>query len=42
VLVSAELAAVVGNGRRFEPLGSHTLRGVREPRQIYALDFNRE
>jgi adenylate cyclase len=38
VLVSAELAAVVGN-RRLEPLGYHTLRGVRQPREIYALDL---
>jgi adenylate cyclase len=38
VLVSAELAAAVGNGCRLEPLGRHTLRGVREPREIYGLD----
>ena len=31
VLISAELAAVVGNRRRLEPLGYHMLRGVREP-----------
>jgi adenylate cyclase len=37
VLVSAELAAAVGASRRLEPLGSHRLRGVREPRDIYAL-----
>jgi adenylate cyclase len=37
VLVSAELAAVVGDRRRLESLGHHTLRGVREPREIYAL-----
>jgi adenylate cyclase len=39
VLVSAELAAVVGDRRRLDPLGYHTLRGVREPREIYALDL---
>jgi adenylate cyclase len=42
VLVSAELAAAVGNRRRLESLGSHTLRGVCEPRQIYALDLSRK
>ncbi|HKY08579.1 MAG TPA: adenylate/guanylate cyclase domain-containing protein, partial [Candidatus Binatia bacterium] len=40
VLVSAELASAVGNRRRLEPLGEHTLRGVREPRLIYALDLH--
>jgi adenylate cyclase len=39
VLISAELASAVGASRPLEPLGYHTLRGVREPRQIYALDF---
>jgi len=39
VLVSAELAAAVGDSRRLEPLGRQTLRGVREPREIYALDL---
>ncbi len=39
VLVSAELAAAVGNGCRLEPLGRHTLRGLREPREIYGLDL---
>ena len=37
VLISAELAAVVGDRRRLEPLGYHTLRGVRDPREIYGL-----
>ena len=37
VLISAELAAVVGDSRRLDPLGYHTLRGVREPREIYGL-----
>ncbi len=41
VLVSAELAAAVGGGARLEPLGRHALRGVREPREIYALDLGR-
>ena len=37
VLLSAELAAVVGDRRRLEPLGYHNLRGVRETREIYGL-----
>ena len=37
VLISAELAASVGGSRRLDDLGCHALRGVREPRQIYAL-----
>ena len=40
VLVSAELAAVVGHIRRLEPLGTHSLRGVRDPREIYGLDLD--
>ena len=39
VLISAELAAVVGDRRHLEPLGYHTLRGVRDPREIYGLDL---
>jgi adenylate cyclase len=39
VLVSAELAAAAGNSPRLHGLGSHTLRGVREAREIYALDL---
>jgi adenylate cyclase len=39
VLISAELASVVGDRRRLEPLGYHTLRGVRDPREIYSLDL---
>jgi adenylate cyclase len=39
VLVSAEFAAAVGDGCRLVPLGHHTLRGVREPREIYGLDL---
>jgi len=42
VLVSAELAAVVGNRRKLEPLGHHMLRGVRDPREIYGLDLGFE
>jgi len=30
---------VVGDSRRLEPLGYHTLRGVRDRRKIYALDL---
>jgi adenylate cyclase len=37
VLVSAELAAAVGSSHRLESLGTHTLRGVGEPREIYGL-----
>ena len=36
VLVSAELAAA-GNRIQLEPLGAHLLRGVREPKEIFAL-----
>ena len=39
VLVSAELAAAVGDSCRLVPLGQHKLRGVREPRRIYGLDL---
>ena len=39
VLISAELASVVGESGRLEPLGYHTLRGVRDPTKIYALDL---
>jgi adenylate cyclase len=37
VLVSAELAAAIGDSPRLEPLGRHRLRGVREARAIFAL-----
>jgi len=37
VLVSAELAASVGDRQRLQPLGGHRLRGVSEEREIYAL-----
>ncbi len=39
VLVSAELASAVGCSPHLEPLGTHSLRGVRDPREIYALDL---
>jgi adenylate cyclase len=39
VLVSAELAAAVGESRRLVPLGHHTLRGVREVREIFGLEL---
>jgi adenylate cyclase len=39
VLVSATLAAAVADSRPLEPLGTHTLRGVRDPREIYGLDL---
>ena len=37
VLVSAELAAAIGDRNQLEPLGAHLLRGVREPKEIFAL-----
>jgi adenylate cyclase len=39
VLISAELASVLVDSRRLQSLGYHTLRGVREPREIYGLDL---
>jgi adenylate cyclase len=39
VLISAELAVAAGDNRRLESLGFHSLRGVRQPREIYALDL---
>ncbi|HKM72815.1 MAG TPA: adenylate/guanylate cyclase domain-containing protein, partial [Stellaceae bacterium] len=39
VLVSAELAAVIGDSRRLVSLGHHELRGVREQREIYGLEL---
>lgn len=39
VLVSAELAAAIGDSHRLEPLGRHQLRGVSEPRAICALEI---
>jgi adenylate cyclase len=37
VLVSAEFAAAAGDTGRLELVGRHTLRGVREAREIFAL-----
>jgi adenylate cyclase len=42
VLVSAALAAAVTGDRRLRPLGRYRLRGVREERQVYALDLGGE
>jgi len=39
VLVSAELAAALGDDPHLYSLGSHTLRGVREGRELYGLDL---
>jgi adenylate cyclase len=41
VLVSAEFAAAVEDIGRLQPLGRHTLRGVREPREIYGFVVGR-
>lgn len=38
VLVSAELAAALGNAPGLEPLGRHSLRGVREARAIFGFN----
>jgi adenylate cyclase len=40
VLVSAELAAAGGYDRRLVPLGRYSLRGVREARVIYGLEYS--
>ncbi|HEX9168489.1 MAG TPA: adenylate/guanylate cyclase domain-containing protein [Roseiarcus sp.] len=41
VLASAEfVAGITGADSRLESLGRHTLRGVREPKEIFALDLN--
>jgi adenylate cyclase len=37
VLVSAELAAAVGDSALLEPLGRHVLRGLKEAREIFGL-----
>jgi adenylate cyclase len=40
VLVSPEFAAAAMDGdKRLEPLGRHALRGVREPKEIFALEL---
>jgi adenylate cyclase len=42
ILVSPEFAAAAMDGdRRLEPLGRNALRGVREPKEIFALDLDR-
>ena len=39
VLVSAEFAAIAReSGRRLESLGLHSLRGVKAPKELFALD----
>ena len=41
VLVSAEfVAGIMGADNRLESLGRHALRGIREPKEIFALDLN--
>ncbi len=41
VLASAEFVAAVTDGdSRLEPLGRHALRGVREPKEIFALNLS--
>jgi adenylate cyclase len=41
VLVSAEfVAGITGADDRLESLGRHALRGIREPKEIFALDLN--
>jgi adenylate cyclase len=39
VLVSAELAAAAGQDFRLVPLGRHRLRGVRDARVVYGLEY---
>ena len=41
ILVSAEFVAAIMDGEnRLESLGRHVLRGVREPKEIFALDLS--
>ena len=41
VLVSAEFAAgALESGRALEPLGLHVLRGVKAPKELYALELD--
>ena len=42
ILVSAEFADAVTDDGRLRPLGRHRLRGVREEREVYALDLRVE
>ena len=37
LVVSAEFAAALGDGRRLEPLGHHQLRGVRAAKEVYGF-----
>ena len=40
VLVSAEfVAGMTGADARLKPLGRHALRGVKDPKEIFALDL---
>jgi adenylate cyclase len=39
VLVSAEFAGAVSDNSLLRPIGRHRLRGVREEREVYALDL---
>jgi adenylate cyclase len=39
VLVSAELAAAAGQDYRLVPLGRHRLRGTRDARVVYGLEY---
>ena len=39
VLVSAEFAAAARDPGRLRPLGRHALRGLREEREIFALEL---
>ncbi len=39
VLVSAEFAGATGDASRLKLLGRHRLRGVRDAREVYALDL---
>ena len=40
LLASAEFAAALDGSGRLEPVGRHALRGVREPKEIFALDVS--
>ncbi len=42
VLVSAEFVAAMGDDARLQSLGRHVLRGVREPKAIFALPVGAE
>ncbi|MBV9286679.1 MAG: adenylate/guanylate cyclase domain-containing protein [Hyphomicrobiales bacterium] len=40
ILASAEFAAAMNGSGRLERVGRHALRGVREPKEIFALDLS--